>query len=376
MIASFAEIVGHCTNGAACRGQWSMRLRTPVRNIAKRCLDVLEPVVSISPNRILWLRWLLRLLVFVVDCFTPANLIVPFLYIVIPFLFRGKGIDRRNLWIMALTSVALTLFAPVIGNPTLGAPQWIMWSNRLIVSVCILVVTYFCDQQQQAENRSRAKEVFLATLAHELRNPLAPLANGVAILQTSNVNAPRNLIEMMDRQVKHLVRLVDDLLDLSRIKGGKIRLRPKLTDLHEVMQTAVEACNHLIERAGQRLTVSVEPDTPTIEVDPDRIAQAFTNLLDNASKFTPAGGRIDVSIKPQGDWVVASVRDNGRGISPDALPHIFELFTQGEGETPGKGLGIGLALVKEIVELHHGAVTAYSEGLGKGSEITISLPLR
>jgi signal transduction histidine kinase len=290
-------------------------------------------------------------------------------------LFQGKGADRRDVWVMSLASVAFTLFAPVIGYPTLGAPQWIMWSNRLMVSATIIIVAYFLDKRQQAESESSSKDVFLATLAHELRNPLAPLTNGIAVLQRMEVH-PRNLIDMMDRQVEHLVRLVDDLLDLSRIKGGKIRLRRMLTDLPQVMQTAVEACNPAIERAGQRLTVSVEPDTPAIKVDPVRIAQAFTNLLDNASKFTPEGGCIDVSIKRQGDWVVTSVRDNGRGISPEALPKIFELFMQGEGATPLMGLGIGLALVKEIVELHRGTVVARSDGLDKGSEITLSLPLR
>ena len=156
MIASFAEIVGHSTNGAACRGQWSMRLRTPVRNIAKRCLDVLEPVVSISPNLILWLRWLLRLFVFLVDCLTPANLIIPFAYVVIMVTFQGKGADRRDIWVMALASVAFTLLAPLIGYPTIGsAPPWIMWSNRLIVSASILVVAYFLDKRQQAEKRVR-----------------------------------------------------------------------------------------------------------------------------------------------------------------------------------------------------------------------------
>lgn len=332
---------------------------------------------------ILLLRWILRVTIFIADCFTPANLIVAWGYIIVSFLFQEIGATRRALWLMAFSSAAFALLAPVIGLPvTPGASVSIMWFNRVMVSATILIVAYHQDRSVEAVTELRkaisARETFLATLAHELRNPLSSIHNGVAILQRapSPDESGRKLVDIMGRQVDHLVRLVDDLLEISRIKGGKIKLRTERTDIVRIMEGVLDICRPSFQAACQKISLSVRPGAGIVEADPVRIAQVFCNLLDNASKFTPKGGSIDVSIEREGERVAVSLRDNGRGISPDALPNVFSLFAQGNDFAPVKGLGIGLALVREIVELHEGTVEARSAGLGKGSEFIVSLPLR
>ncbi|MEK4031558.1 HAMP domain-containing sensor histidine kinase [Methylocystis sp. IM3] len=284
------------------------------------------------------------------------------------------------MWAMALTSVVLVPLAGVIGSPsTTESAHSVMWTNRAFVTMGILATAFIIDKRQQADHELReairARDIYLMTLAHELRNPLATLRNSLAVMQRTGVNAPGSLLEIMDRQATSLVRLVDDLLEVSRIKGGKIDLRPELVDLSQIVRSAVEANKPSIEQAGQSVLFTTEPETPTIQADPVRLSQVFTNLLDKASKFTPAGGCIDVSIKHQGDYLVTTVRDDGRGISPEALPTIFELFKQAEDSICPSGLGIGLALVKQIVELHHGFIETRSDGVDKGSEFIISLPV-
>jgi signal transduction histidine kinase len=323
------------------------------------------------------LRWFLIVLVFIIDMMTPANVIIPFFYIFVLLLFLGHD-GRREMWLMALASVALALLAAAIGPPptTVGLHS-VMWLNRALVCMSILAATFVIDRQQRTDRQLReairAREIFLMTLAHELRNPLSTLHNGLAVMLRTGVNAPGNLLEIMNRQASHLVRLVGDLLDVSRIRGGKIQLHPEQVDLSQIMRTALEGNKPSIERARQSVTFTTQPDTPTIQADPVRMAQVFVNLLDNASKFTPAGGAIAVSIKRQGDCLVTSVRDNGRGISPEDLPTIFELFKQAEGGPTG--LGIGLALAKQSVELHDGTVEARSDGVDKGSEFIVRLPI-
>lgn len=224
----------------------------------------------------------------------------------------------------------------------------------------------------------RRKDEFLATLAHELRNPLAPLSNGLQVLKHFQV--PETLArtrDMMARQLDHMVRLVDDLLDISRVTSGKIRLRPELIDLREAIKVAVEATRPTIE-AGQHLLTIQLPEKPlTLRADSTRVAQVVGNLLTNAAKYTPQGGRIEVSLDREEGFAIIRVADNGVGIPADMLPKVFDLFTQ-----VGKhldraqgGLGIGLALVKKLVEFHGGSVRAESEGSGKGSTFTIRLSM-
>jgi signal transduction histidine kinase len=187
---------------------------------------------------ILWLLWLLRIIIFIIDCLTPATLNVAFCNIMVSFISKDIGITRRDLWLMAFVSVAFALLAPLIGLPiTPEESVSIIWFNRAMVAATILIVAYNQDKSAKAERELReairARDVFLATLAHELRNPLASIHNGIATMQRnpSPDESRRKLVEIIKRQVEHLVRLVDELLEISRIKGGKIKLRAELEDI-------------------------------------------------------------------------------------------------------------------------------------------------
>ncbi|WP_141510026.1 PAS domain S-box protein [Ramlibacter sp. WS9] len=224
----------------------------------------------------------------------------------------------------------------------------------------------------------RAKDVFLATLAHELRNPLAPVWNGLSIIRRIPTDAPRvvQIADMIERQVAQLTRLVDDLLDVSRISTGKIELRRQPTNLVSIISSAIETSRPHIEACQHRLSVSF-PDEPTdLEADPLRLAQVFSNLLNNAARYTRPGGNIDVIMQAAPDHFTVRVRDNGAGIPRDMLVKIFALFTQvtHPAQRHHGGLGIGLSLVEGLVRLHGGRVEAHSEGLGKGSEFVVWLP--
>jgi PAS domain S-box-containing protein len=226
----------------------------------------------------------------------------------------------------------------------------------------------------------RRKDEFIATLAHELRNPLAPIRTGLEILRRAGELPPvaARTRDMMERQLAHMVRLVDDLLDVSRVSRGKLELRFAPVTLDRVLADALEASQPAIDAAGHRLCVDL-PDPPVrVRGDLTRLAQVFGNLVNNACKYTPAGGRIDVRARVEGDAVVVQVRDNGSGIREEMLPHVFDLFTQESRTpqcTPQGGLGIGLWLVRRLVELHHGTIAACSAGEGRGSTFVVRLPL-
>ena len=232
---------------------------------------------------------------------------------------------------------------------------------------------------REREEADQRKDEFLATLAHELRNPLAPIRNAVQIMRLSGASAPaaRHLSEMMERQVGHMVRLVDDLLEVSRITRGKIELRKERVALAAVIEAAVETSRPLIEAQRHELGVTLPLQPLYLEADATRLAQVFGNLLNNAAKYTDEGGQIEVTATRQGDEVLVTVRDSGTGIGAAALPRVFDMFMQGENSrdrTQG-GLGIGLTLVRSLVEMHGGSVDARSEGTGKGSEFIVRLPL-
>jgi|GEM_PF-209352 len=232
---------------------------------------------------------------------------------------------------------------------------------------------------QALRETDRRKDEFLATLAHELRNPLAPIRNSLQILNMPRVDeemAQRSR-EMMERQVHHLVRLVDDLLDVSRVMRGKIELRKERIELATVVARAVETVQPLIDAQGHQLSVRLSPESLAIDVDPVRLAQVIGNLLTNAAKYTDANGHIWLTAERDGNEAVLRVRDTGIGIAPPMLPRIFELFVQVDhASTKAQGgLGIGLTLVKNLVEMHSGTVEARSEGLGKGSEFVVRLPI-
>jgi PAS domain S-box-containing protein len=225
----------------------------------------------------------------------------------------------------------------------------------------------------------RRKDEFIATLAHELRNPLAPIRTGLEILRRSGELPPAaaRTRDMMERQLTHMVRLVDDLLDASRISRHKLELRLAPVTLDKVVEHALEASQPLIEQAGHVLTLEMPPQPPRVQGDLTRLAQVLSNLLSNAAKYTPHGGQIRVQVTCEQGQAVLRVQDNGAGIPAELLPRIFSLFVQGEREgQQGKGgLGIGLWLVRKLVELHRGSLDAHSPGPGQGSTFTVRLPL-
>jgi signal transduction histidine kinase len=232
--------------------------------------------------------------------------------------------------------------------------------------------------QQALRDADRRKDEFLAMLAHELRNPLAPIRNALEMLKLveASPELQRQTREMMERQVQLMVRLVDDLLDVSRITRGKIELRKEAIELAAVVARAVETARPLIETRNHELTTDIAPGSLLIQGDLVRLGQVVANLLNNAAKYMEPGGRIWLKGGREGDQIVLHVRDAGIGIAPEMLPQVFDLFTQAD-HPPSLsqgGLGIGLTLVRRLVEMHGGKVEAHSEGLGKGSEFVVSLP--
>jgi signal transduction histidine kinase len=240
------------------------------------------------------------------------------------------------------------------------------------------------ESERQLREADARKDEFLALLAHELRNPLAPIRTGLELIRLSG-DAPetvRRVRSMIERQVTLMVRLIDDLLDVSRITSGKIVLQRRPTALAELVQSAVEAQRAAIEAAEIALTIQLPPQACVVDVDPARVVQIISNILHNASKFTPAGGRISLSVEveratPGGRCAAIRVADTGIGIAPALLGRIFDLFTQGDAlsERAQGGLGLGLALARRLTEMHGGDVAAYSDGPGRGSEFVVRLPL-
>ena len=232
------------------------------------------------------------------------------------------------------------------------------------------------ERAQQLADADRRKDEFLAMLAHELRNPLFPLKTSLHLLATDAPDRDR-FLEMAERQVKQLGRLVDDLLDVSRITEGKVTLRKEVVSLSEIVSRAAETVRPLVDSRGQALTVSLPAEPVRLEVDPARLAQVLGNLLGNASTYTPAAGSIWLTAERLEDEIVIRVRDTGAGLAPDLLSRVFDLFVQGDASLDrGRGgLGIGLTIVRRLVEMHGGRVEARSPGIGQGSEFVLHLPV-
>jgi len=233
--------------------------------------------------------------------------------------------------------------------------------------------------EEALQEADRRKDEFLATLAHELRNPLAPIRNGLTLLRQAGGDgaSAESVRAMMERQVDHLVQLVDDLLEVSRITRDKIELRKARIVLSDVLGQALETSQPLIQAGAHRVTVTLPEEPLRLEADPSRLVQIFSNLLNNAAKYTDAGGQISITVERQGSEVAVSVRDTGIGIPAEMLPKVFDLFAQVDrtlGRAQG-GLGIGLALVRRLVEMHGGRVDVHSDGAGQGSEFLVRLPL-
>jgi len=237
-------------------------------------------------------------------------------------------------------------------------------------------------QRQRADGLAEAnrnKEEFMALLSHELRSPLSPIVNALSILRQMRTNDPiiENAGNIIDRQVSQMVRLVDDLLDISRITKGKLRLTKEKVELRGIANHAAETTRPLMEARKHEFSVALPTQPIWVEADPARMEQVVVNLLNNAAKYTDTGGLIRMTVSQEGEDAVIRVRDNGVGIAPELLPKVFDLFTQVDGSLGRSygGLGIGLALARNLVEMQDGRLLAQSGGLGKGSEFTVKLPV-
>lgn len=232
-------------------------------------------------------------------------------------------------------------------------------------------------QAAQLREADRRKDEFLATLAHELRNPLAPVRTGLDVLKRMpNTDAARRAREMMDRQIAQMVRLIDDLMDVSRITLGKVTLKKERVMLRAVIEAAIETSRPLIDASHHTLVVNVPEEATWVDADRTRLAQVLGNLLNNAAKYTPTGGRIEITAGRDGQSAFVRIKDNGVGIAGEDISEAFELFSQLNRplDRHHGGLGIGLALVKKLMDMHDGSVAAESEGVGRGTAFTIRLP--
>ncbi len=248
------------------------------------------------------------------------------------------------------------------------------------VAVIFKDITERKAAEQALVEADRRKDEFLATLAHELRNPLAPICNSLQLLRIYSCKDSdfEETLEMMDRQFNYMLRLVDDLMEVSRITRGSVELRKEETDLATIIRMAVETSRPLIQELEHELTVSIPQAIIPIYGDVVRLGQVFANLLNNAAKYTDRSGHISLSARQEGNVVDVAVRDTGIGITPTMLPSVFDMFTQADRaskRTQG-GLGIGLTLAKRFVEMHGGSMSAHSEGPGKGSVFSVRLPVR
>ncbi len=236
------------------------------------------------------------------------------------------------------------------------------------------------EKTQSLQAADRRKDQFLAILGHELRNPLAPLTNAVHLLKAKGADAVvrERLVALMERQALQMGRLVDELMDVSRIAQGKVRLERTSIELAEVVEEALEACDPLIVSKGHAVVRELPPPGTTVDADHGRLLQVLSNLINNAAKYTDPGGRIRVSVESAGGMAIISIEDNGVGIAPASLERVFDVFAQLD-ESVGRsqgGLGLGLNVARRLVEMHGGAIGAHSAGLGQGSVFTVTLPLR
>jgi len=232
--------------------------------------------------------------------------------------------------------------------------------------------------EEDLREADRRKDEFLATLAHELRNPLAPIRNSLHIFRMRGIHDPtvERVTDMMERQVAHMVRMVDDLLEVSRVSRGKIELRRERVDLAGILRSAVDTSLPLIESGKHTLSVDIPEGPLMLDADPVRLSQVFANLLNNSAKYTPPGGEVGISVRVEEGHAVVCVRDNGEGIPPQMLGRVFNMFTQvNTGARAQGGLGIGLTLARTLVHLHGGTIEAFSKGSNEGCEFVVRLPL-
>jgi signal transduction histidine kinase len=303
-------------------------------------------------------------------------------------MLAGAAHDAEHLRLLRALGLRSTLLVPLIAHDrTIGMLTFVhAESGRRFRTDDIALATELARRAATAvENahlymrlreEDRRKDEFLATLAHELRNPLAPLTTGIELMRLTGDPKNERTRVVMERQLRHLVRLVDDLLDVSRVTRGKVTLRPESLDVASVVSTAVDGVRPLIEKAGLELAVSLPAPPISITADRTRVAQILGNLLTNAAKYTEPGGKVSIAARRDGDHIVFEVSDTGIGIPTEMQTQIFEMFVQvpRSYEQRQGGLGIGLTLVRRLVELHGGQVWCVSEGVGKGSTFVVRLP--
>jgi signal transduction histidine kinase/ActR/RegA family two-component response regulator len=280
--------------------------------------------------------------------------------------------------------VALRLRGQVIGVLTfIGAEsqqRFTMADLRLAENLAERAATAIENARlyHQLKLADQRKDEFLAMLGHELRNPLASIRNALQLMKTPQATGDMiaDARETSERQLRHMVRLVDDLLDVSRIMRGRVEIRREMVELEAIVRQGAEIAQPMIDAHGQQLILSLPGKPLYLEADPSRLTQVVSNLLHNAAKFSPHAGRIWLSLEQQGTQAVLNIKDEGAGIRADLLPHVFELFVQGDQtlERTQGGLGIGLTVVRRLIEMHGGNVSAASEGVGLGAEFTITLP--
>lgn len=244
------------------------------------------------------------------------------------------------------------------------------------------VIIFFGEQLRRANaylrQRDREKDLFLATLAHELRNPVAAIRNTNVILKDTNIPPElfQRVIELQRRQLRHLTRLVDDLVDANRYTHGRLRINRELIDVRQCIEDAIHGTSGLLSEGAKKLMVDLPDHMIPVHGDPSRIQQVIVNLLGNAAKYSPDGSRIDLRVTAENGWADISITDRGIGIEHHLMPHVFDLFFIGREHLSGKhGLGVGLWLARTLIEMHGGTITAKSDGLGKGSQFTVRLPL-
>jgi signal transduction histidine kinase/CheY-like chemotaxis protein len=276
----------------------------------------------------------------------------------------------------------------VINRGADGAPQQcafdfvyqpLLDARGMVEGIAVVVhdVTELATARKQAEVANVAKDEFFAMLGHELRNPLMPIMTALELIKQRGDGVAHREHQIIERQVQHLVTLVDDLLDVSRITRGKLQLHKARIELHEVLSKAIETASPLLEKQGHALTVDMPRSGLPVDADPGRLAQVFANLLNNAAKYTEPRGKITITGSIEGEHAVVRVRDNGIGIAPEMLPRVFDLFMQERQalDRAQGGLGLGLAIVRSLVELHGGVVSAESSGPGQGAQLTVTLPV-
>jgi signal transduction histidine kinase/CheY-like chemotaxis protein len=310
-------------------------------------------------------------------------------YIVFPFvIWAALRFSQPVTTAVTLVASSATIWATLhslgpFGGGTIHERLLSLQAFMVIVAVTALLLGAALAERKRAEQAlkeaDRRKDEFLATLAHELRNPLAPLRTGIDLMRLEDTHDPdmREVLDMLDRQLQQITRLVDDLLDVSRVTRGKVRLQLESIDVLSVVARAVEMTRPLLNAHGHQLAVTVPAGPLMLQADSARLAQVFSNLLNNAAKYSEEGGNIALAVAQEGDEAVVRVRDQGRGITNEMLQHVFDLFVQEDRSLTRSdgGLGIGLTLVRSLVELHGGTVQVDSEGLGKGSEFVVRLPL-